>query len=233
MNKDIKIMIELQQYMDNILRGKNDIEKNEKSILYWKKELEDKTKKILVIEENIKELKITIKQKEMDLSEKDGQLKKLEKRKDIVKNEKEMTALEHEYSKTKSDKDILENDILDLMEPIEQKQSTVSVLKTELNVFTKQYSLDIKNLEDKIDDFKKLIKENQQNFDGCTEQLSPSVKTKFLKIIKSQNGKAISSISGENCSICNCQVPFNIIQDLLKENIIVNCTNCGRFLYKN
>ncbi|MFH0977347.1 MAG: C4-type zinc ribbon domain-containing protein [Spirochaetota bacterium] len=232
MNKDIKTMIDLQRYMDNILRGKNGIEKNEKSILYWKKEQEEKKKEILILEENIKELKITIKQKEIDLSEKEEQLKKLEKRKDIVKNEKEMTALEHEYSKVKADKDILENDTLEMMDFIEQKQSKCDLLDSDLNNFTKQFTLDIRNLEEKIEDLKKIITENQQNFDGCTDQLSPSVKAKFLKLIKSQNGKAISSIEGENCSICNFQVPFNVIQDLSKENMIVNCTNCGRFLYK-
>ncbi len=225
-------MIELQKYWDNILHFTNDIAKSKKSILHRKKQVEDKSKEIFSIGERIKELKLIAKEKEMELSGREEQLKKLEKRKDIVKNEKEVTALGHEYDKANSDRGNLENELIEIYDSLEQNEKNIAALKAEYNNIEKQTTLDIKELEEIINRSEKLITENQQSFDGSVDLLSPAVKTKFLKLIKSQNGKAIGVIEGEICSACNFQIPFNLIQDASKENNFVNCTNCGRFLYK-
>ena len=231
MNKDISIMIELQRYWDNVLRGKSDIEKSEKSIQYWKDQIKAKSNEIAALENNIKNVKVTINEKENDLSERDEQIKKLEKRKDIIKNEKEMSALDHELTKFSTDKDILENELIALFDILEQKEEELIKLQTESAELEKQSLQDIKELEERINRFRDSVTENQNKFDSGTEQLSPQVKSKFLKLTKSQNGKAIAIISGENCGVCNCQLPYNLIQDALKDSVIVNCTNCGRFIY--
>lgn len=231
MNKDIKLMIELQRYWDNILRGRNDIEKSEKSILHWKKQVDEKAKELSKLEEKIKETKVIIKQKEIELSENDEQIKKLNKRRDIVKNEKEMTAIDHEFANVKSVKDNLEGELINLFDFLGDKESEVVNRKTELNDIEKQSLKDIADLKERINHINSLIDENQQHFDESVNNLSPETKMRFLKLIKSQNGKAIAIIEREICGVCNFQIPFNLIQDVLKDNNIVNCTNCGRFLY--
>lgn len=232
MNKDITIMIELQKFWDNILRGKTEIEKSNKSILYWKDQLKKNSDEILILETNIKNIKIRIKEKENELAEKDAQIKKLEKRKDVIKNEKEVIALEHEFSKVKSDKDTLEDELINLFDLIKQKEDELKILQAESIESEKQSLSDIQGLEERIIRFQESINENQNKFDDKVDQLSPVVKTKFMKLTKSHNGIAVSKIDGEICGACNFQVPFNLIQDALKESKIVNCTNCGRFLYK-
>jgi uncharacterized protein len=232
MNKNIQVMIELQKYWDNVLHLNNDIARNEKAILQWKKLLEDKSKEISQMEAKIREFKVAIKQKEIDLSDKEEQLKKLESRKGILKNEKELTALDHELSKVSLDKDSFENELIELFDTLGQNEKNLSVLKLEFGSIEKQTATDIMGLEEQISSFRKSAEENQQKFEGTTDQLSIEVKSRFLKLTKSSNGKGIASIEGENCSACNFQVPFNLIQDVSKENNIVNCTNCGRFLYK-
>jgi uncharacterized protein len=232
MNKDISIMIELQRYWDNVLRGKSDIEKSEKSVLYWKDQLKQKSDEIFSLENNIKNIKVSIKEKETELYGIDEQIKKLERRKEIIKNEKEVNALEHEFNKIKSDKDNLENELINLFDYLKQREDELKILKVEFANTEKQSLLDIKELEDRIIRFSESVQENQHKFDGNADQLSPAIKTKFLKLIKSQNGKAIALLDGEICGVCNFQVPFNLIQDALKESNIVNCSNCGRYLYK-
>jgi predicted nucleic acid-binding Zn-ribbon protein len=232
MNKDITLMIELQRYWDNVLRCRGDIEKSEKSILHWKDQLKAKSDEILALEGNIKNIKVSINEKETELSEKDEQIKKLEKRKDVIKNEKEVTALEHEFIKIKTDKDNLENELINLFDYLKQKEDELKVFKIESAESEKQSLLDIKELEDRINRFQVSISENQNKFDSNIDQLSAAVKTRFSKLIKSQNGKGIAIITGENCGVCNFQIPFNLIQDALKESNIVNCSNCGKFLYK-
>ena len=226
-------MIELQQYWDSILQARSGIERKEKSILYWKDQVEEKSKEVSAIEEEIKRTKVDAKRKELDLSEKDEQIKKLDHRKDIIKNDKEMTALNHEIEKVRSDKDSLETGILEMYDSIEQKENTASALKAGLDELEKQAVKDIKGLEEEIAGFRELIDEKQGKIDGSVENLSPMIRTKFVKLLKSQNGKGIASIEGENCGACNFQIPFNLIQDALKENNVVTCTNCGRFLYKS
>jgi uncharacterized protein len=232
MNKDITLMVELQRYWDNVLRGRSDIERSEKSIQHWNDQLKAKSNEILAMEGSLKNIKVSINEKETELSEKDEQIKKLEKRNDVIKNEKEINALEHEFIKIKTDKDSLENELINSFDFLKLKEDELIVLKTESAKSEKQSLLDIKELEERINRFLESISENQNKFDSNVDQLSAAVKTKFLKLIKSQNGKGIAIINEENCGVCNFQIPFNLIQDAIKESNIVNCTNCGRFLYK-
>ncbi len=232
MNKDISIMIELQRYWDNILKGRSDIEKCEKSILFWKDRIKQKAGEILIMENIIKNIKVSTKNKETELSEIDEKMRKLEKRKEVIKNEKEMTALEHELNKIISDKDAIEEVLINAFDDLGQKETELNSQRAELREAEKQSIYDIKELEEKLKRFQESVRENQDFFDSNVSRLSPAVSTRFLKLIKSQNGKAIASISGEICGACNFQIPFNLIQDSLKESSIVTCTNCGRFLYK-
>jgi uncharacterized protein len=199
--------------------------------LQWKNLVLDKSKEISLLEQKIKEQKVTAKQKEIELSGLEEQTAKLEKKKDILKNEKELTALNHEVSKVSSDKDALEIELIELFDLIAKDEAGVSELKSGFVNIEKQTEQDIKGLEEQIAAFQKSSEENQQQFETLTDQLSSEVKSKFLKLTKSPNGKAIAVIDGENCSGCNFQIPFYLIQDVLNENKIINCTNCGRFLY--
>lgn len=224
-------MIELQSYWDEILQDTNNIEKNNKSINFWKGKVEEKKKELTEIKDNIKDLKKSINQHEIELSQKDEQALKLEERKKILKNEKEVLALERELEKVNSDKSSLEDRLIEMFDTLEEKESSVNLMEIDLNESIEQSDKDIKILKEKIDKFLESTKKNQKLFDELAEGLSANPKSKFLKLIKSANGKGIAPLEGEICGECNFKLPINIVQDAKKVDNLINCTNCGRFIY--
>jgi predicted nucleic acid-binding Zn-ribbon protein len=201
MNPEITIMIELQRLWDNVLRGREEIEKSGRSIAHWESRIREAEDGISGLAAEIMKLKSDIKQKEIDLSEKDEKARRLEERKRIIKTEKELNALEHEREALNSGRGALEDEILALMERLDSR-------------------------------FEGVVKENSTSFEEKIPGLSPTVRARFQKAIQTGNGKAIARVEGEICEACHVKIPFHVVMDAAKSDKIVNCSHCGRFIYR-
>jgi uncharacterized protein len=232
MNKDISIMIELQRYWSNVLNGKKEIERCKQSIQFWRDKVKEKEQEISALELDIKNLRSIIKQKEIDIDEKGGRLRKLGEKKKIIKTEREMGAIESESLLISEEKGSIEEETLILMDELDEKNKSLKLSSVEIKEISAQADKDIANLNERIVRFELLIKENTKDFDDNISRLSPAVRLRFQKFTASVNGLALVKIDGQNCAGCNFQIPLHLIADASRDDKIVNCTNCGRFIYK-
>lgn len=234
MNKDIEIMIELQRYWDNILRAGSEIEKSENAIKKWKGDVEAKIKQAADRKGEIKGTRAEISRNEVDLGEKDEKRKQIEERRHILKTEKEVAAIDKEFNKIKSDSGAIEERLVELYDNLEAMESDLEKKEKELTELISESESEIKNLEERIASFSVSRDENQRSFDGLIGELGPAVKARYIKHIKSGNGKGIVPIEGEDiCGGCNFKIPSHLSQDVSKNDKLVNCTNCGRFIYRD
>jgi len=231
MIKDIEIMIELQQFWDIILTSRDEIERSKKSIIFWQDEMKTKKKDMDQLKNDIKVLKNDIKKNELELSDIENKIIKLEERRNIIKTEKELNALNHELETLQSEKDKLEEQILELMDDLDNNEKSENELTQDIENSEKQFEIDKQKLEEKISLNENKIVTNQNEFDDLLVNLSVGVKSKFTKLIKSKDGKAIANLNGETCGFCNCQVPASLAIDASKGEKISNCTNCGKYIY--
>lgn len=234
MNKEIEIMIDLQRYWDNVLRAATEIEKAEVSIRKWSGKLDDMKKNFAAMENEIKNIKMEIKQNEIDLAEKDEKAKKLESRRNNLKTEKEVAALKKELENLNSGRGTLEEKLIDLFDNLEQKQTEHKKIESELSGLTKDALEQINNLEERAANFKNSHNENKTKFDGLIGQLPQAVSSRFVRHTQSGNGKGIAAIDRlDICGGCNFKIPAHLAQEASKNEKIVNCTNCGRFIYRD
>ncbi len=82
MNKDIAIMIQLQQFWDSILESQNEIQRKNKTIQFWRDEVADLENSIHELDQSIKKLKTSIKTGDLKLSEVEQRLSLLGVRRD-------------------------------------------------------------------------------------------------------------------------------------------------------
>ncbi len=232
MNPEITIMIELQRLWDNVLRGKEEIEKSGRSIAHWESRIREAEDGISGLAAEIMKLKSDIKQKEIDLSEKDEKARRLEERKRIIKTEKELNALEHEREALNSGRGALEDEILALMERLDSAGKAMKQMEAERAEFLPQSEQDIAMLRERIDRFEGVVKENSTAFEEKIPGLSPTVRARFQKAIQTGNGKAIARVEGEICEACHVKIPFHVVMDAAKSDKMVNCSHCGRFIYR-
>ncbi len=234
MNKDLKIMIGLQRYWDVILENRAQIERANKSIDFWKKDLADLEKNHTVLTAEIKNLKNDIKQHELQLGEQDDKLKKLNERKPALIHEREITAIDKEISGVKEIQGGLEENLIESMDLLDSQEQKETQLSQDLTEKRENVKNDVEKLNNDVTNYNGIITENQAKFDEHAAALSPQVKTRFVKLTQSKkDGKGIGPLNGEVCGICNFQVPSNLSQEAAKEDAIKTCSNCGRYIYLN
>ncbi|TAL37094.1 MAG: hypothetical protein EPN93_06615 [Spirochaetes bacterium] len=232
MNSDISIMTELQRYWDSVLRGREEMEKCAKSIRHWRARMDDGTAGLAALDEEIKALKTEIGRKELDLADRDGKAKKLAQRRDMLKTERELEALGHEVAAINAERGALEEDLIRLMDTLDGRNAARVTAARDLEELSAQSGKDIAMLGERAARFEKTIAENQGKFDALLPTLGAAFRAKFQKLTLSPNGIAVARVEGETCGGCRMQIPAHVAQDASREDRIVNCTNCGRFIYR-
>ncbi|OHD69764.1 MAG: hypothetical protein A2W19_09725, partial [Spirochaetes bacterium RBG_16_49_21] len=232
MNNDIKIMTELQGYWHAVLSSKNKIEQCEDIIRKFKDESSDKRKNLASLAAAIKELKSSIRQHELDLNDKDGRIKKLDERKKIIHTTKELHALEKETDVLKFDIGALEEKILALIDRLDEKEKDHAELEQSLQAKENQFSEKQHKLIGEISIQEQKIKTNEEKFNGLIDRLSAAYRSKFRKMLNVKEGTAIAKVEGEICGYCNFTIPAFLVIEISTNDVVGNCTNCGRFIYK-
>jgi predicted nucleic acid-binding Zn-ribbon protein len=228
---DLTLMVNLQRLWDIIRKEKENIERAEKSIEFWIQKVSDLKKRTADLSARLQAFKVVTKTNENLLNELDQKLKTFEERKGIIKNEKELNALNSQIEKIVADRDLLENQILSSFDEIQESENTVENLQAETSDAEVQTENDIKILREKIIEHNREIDIAAAEFNRSAESLSVSYKTRFIKLLNSKEGKSIIPIKDGICSLCNNKQPPSIAMDVLKGDSIPICVNCGRFLY--
>lgn len=231
MNSDISRMIELQRFWDTVLRCREEIRKAGESIEYWKGRVDECTRRVASLAESIKLLKSSIGAREVDLATLEEKIARLEARKDSVKTEREAAAVQTELATATSERGALEEEILLHMEELESKNAALADAEKEAEEVREQSETDIAMLEERIGRFTAQMDEHRARFDEGVSNLSAAVRPKFLKLTGTGNGKAIVRIDGETCEGCRVKVPVHLAGDVSKQDKVISCSNCGRFIY--
>ncbi|HPC41823.1 MAG TPA: hypothetical protein PL180_13335 [Spirochaetota bacterium] len=232
MNSNVKIMVELQQHWDRVLHARASIDKIKASVKATEKDLSASRSSVESLSKKVKELKNSIKQNELSLSEMGARIAKLEDRKKIIHTEKELHALEKEIDSIRFETGKLEEKTLSLIDDLDLKEKELSRLQAEVaeqaRIFEDEKAKSISDIAAHED----TIKEHNDKFDAIIDQLSALYKSKFLKMINSRDGKGIARVDGEICGFCNFKIPSFLAIDASKDDHVVNCTNCGKYIYK-
>jgi predicted nucleic acid-binding Zn-ribbon protein len=232
MNKDITIMIELQRYWDVVLSQKTEIERAKKNILQWQTENSEKQTKVKQALDYNKALTLKIKENETALDSLDSKIKKLEEKRLLLKSEKELKSLENEVQTSRDEKSTLEDELLELIDKQEDIETKTNKLQQTASEFDEQVQKDIQYINDKIKSYEAEIAKYEEKFDSLFESLSQMHKSKFKKLISAKEGKGIAELEGVFCGCCRFSIPEYLVRDVEDRNSIVNCSHCGRFIYK-
>ncbi len=231
MNNDRNIMLDLQDLWNSVMKLEAEAERSRKSIALWESRNRELAAETAKAENDYKNINLKIKQEELDLTSIESRIEKSETRRNMLKSERELEALDSELSRLREDRDSRETSVFTMMEKSDELKTRLDELKVELAESEVQTARDIESLKQKIVTLTGESQAARKNFSELRESLSPAVKSRFEKLIVSKDGIAIAKLNGETCTHCNCLVPSSVASGLQK-NSYATCTNCGRFLYQ-
>lgn len=232
MNHDIEKMLELQGFWDKVMEARAVIEQQQAKIRGFQEEIAGLKAKRDEMNSSINRIRNAVKSYESEMKDMEERISRLEAKRMIVTTERELNAVDKEIDMIRFDKESIEEKAILLLEECEKMEGERAVLEEELSRRQSIAETECPILESELARQKEIATSYEEKFRSGMEFLSPSVRPRFLKMIQSKGGKAIGRLEGETCGSCNFIIPAHLALEAGRDDAIVICTNCGRFLYR-
>jgi len=168
---------------------------------------------------------------EKDIAGVDTRLARFDDHKAAVKTNHEYTALLHEITTAKSEKDAIEERLLVLMEDGD-------ALAAELKAADAAF----KGEQAKADQARAAIGTERTQLDAEVARLATEraqearnvdapLLAKYEQLLKLRRGIAVAPMTGEICAACHVRLRPHVTQQVRRNDAIVNCDSCQRILY--
>ncbi len=192
----------------------------------------DKKKSMLSsFEEKVKQLQLKRKDKELDLSSKEENVKKAQTQLYQLKTNKEYQAKLTEINSLKADIFLIEEEIINLLDELEEAEKELKEAKRDLEEEEKKF----RDREARLKEEKKSLEMEISNLRDKRKIITQSIDSKILSIyerlLKTRNGLVIASVDNQNCTACHMRVTPQTINEIKMYKDLVFCEMCVRILY--
>jgi predicted nucleic acid-binding Zn-ribbon protein len=228
---DIHTMIELQRRWDSVLHGRSEISSAKTLIAAEEKALVAASQAHTVREKELSAAKADLKAKEVDLLQTEALLEKLQAKSYEAVSSRELKAVESETATATEKKGVLEEAMLSLMDAIVSRESALAASKDELTAKVASVKEKTATMKERISRFEGIVAENEDLFKAGLETLSPTLKSRFGRMVTSVEGKGIVFIEGEHCGGCRFTLPFDLRRETLQGDKLMSCPHCGKYIY--
>ncbi len=228
---DLTSLIRLQKIYDSISEAiaernapPEEIRELQEANRLRQEELEELETQMASHEEEIKEVRR--KEAEWEL-----ELEHFQKQKSIVTNEREFTAVisEIDYAtkaieESASRREELEASIAQISEELETRRNSRPEEET-------AHREVIDNWETRKTELLQQVHALSTQAKELEEEIQPKARARFLRLLKSKSGTAMSEVVDGSCSLCHFALRPHLQQRVRRCEEIIDCEHCHRILY--
>ena len=168
---------------------------------------------------------------EKDIAGVDTRLARFDDHKAAVKTNQEYTALLHEISTAKAEKDAIEERLLVLME---EGDTLAAALKTAERALAEEEDRGRKAraaLESDRGQIDKELTHLSSERARESREVDTALLSKYSQLLKQRKGIAVSKMTGDICDACHVRLRPHVTQQVRRNEEIVQCDSCQRILY--
>lgn len=150
-----------------------------------------------------------------------------------IKNQSELSHMEHEMSRLREEKALLEERELEAMLADEAAGAGLSEARQELARVEESWAAESANLSQEHSLLEAEIAELQQQRAAklsSTAGIDPELLAKYGRLRKTRRGLAVAVVENGMCSGCRESLPIATLQECRSSQRVVFCS-CGRILY--
>jgi len=148
-----------------------------------------------------------------------------------VKTNKEYTAMLHEIDRAKEERDGVDTQILQAMESADLLESVIKQKEAALADEMKQVAAAQAVLQAEHKDLEAKKQQMEAERKGIEAEIAPEMVAEFNRISRSRGGVAVARVAGGLCQGCSVRIQPRIIQQIRRNEGILRCESCKRFLY--
>ncbi|MGR3309852.1 MAG: zinc ribbon domain-containing protein [Candidatus Brocadiales bacterium] len=233
MNKTMKVLRRLQSINNRTRQLRKDKEYRRMDVEVKQRQIQQKKAALAEKQEEIKSFQRTIDLKELDLKTKEAEIQKLRGQLNVIKTNKEYSAIVLEINGREADKSIIEDEILKMLSESESIDGRVKELTKGIDEEEKQLNEYLRVMEIEIADFDKEAETLQEDEKKFFELINEDALYHYKRLANHKDGIAVVGATNHTCLGCNMGLTSQTINLLMSEDKLVFCHNCGRILYLN
>lgn len=231
LEEQIKLLAELQGLDTRIFRMEDDLDSIPERIKQKDEAFAGKSADLKKLEDGLKMLQVSRKDKEIDLESKEGTIKKYQSQMYQVKTNKEYTALQDEIGRVRADNSLIEEEIIKILDQIDGENKKISREKELLKQEEVGLGEEKKGLNDDAARIKTELESIKKQRVDLAGRIEKNILTKYERIVKNRSGLAVVPVSGDACQGCFRVMPPQVINEIRMKKDLVLCDNCSRILY--
>ena len=149
----------------------------------------------------------------------------------VVKNPKELKALEQEILHLRLQQDNQEEKTLEAMDASDSMQEKVERVSTELRQAEEARATQSAAMLARRDQLDARLKEIQARREQLVTRLDAGLLTRYDNIRRTRQGRAVSKVEQGSCQWCRVILTPSELQRVRTSTELQTCSNCGRILY--
>jgi len=227
----LKILLELQQLDDNLLKTEQRHRDIPQQILDCDRQLDEATQKLEQQRRLLKDATGRQRFLEKELLQSNAQLQKKQARRFEAKSNVEYKALLKEIEYAQNENSKKEDEILMLLDEIDTLGKAVKALEQLVNDKQEQTQLEKHRLVQEGVKISHLRETLLQHRNSVRNSLENDIVDKYEQIRTKRQGHAVVVVKGDVCPGCHLGVPPQTVNEVLQTGEIRNCPHCLRILY--
>ncbi|MBF0539345.1 MAG: hypothetical protein HQL03_13950, partial [Nitrospirae bacterium] len=180
------------------------------------------------------ELDVTTKKRnefERLVSEKIERIKKLKEKTDDIKTNKEYQSRLKEVEQVEKERRTIEDEILVLMERGEVIEKALSVAQKKLNIETSKIEEKRNSVKKEVEIVEKELQALLIKRDDLAKPLDKATYDRYMHLLQRKNSLAVVKADKEVCQGCYMNIPPQLFVEVMRNDHILTCPQCGRIMY--
>ena len=173
------------------------------------------------------------KTREGEIQAQEQKISKLRDQSLQVKTNDQYRAFQHEIEFCQNEIRKAEDRILDLMGESETLAANVTVAEGALKAERAQVETEKRVARDRTDQDKAALAELEKQREELRISMTAAVYTTYEKLRRTRAGVAITEAVDGRCQACNIAIRLQYLQELMRQDSVKCCENCGRILVYN
>jgi predicted nucleic acid-binding Zn-ribbon protein len=170
-------------------------------------------------------------EREQRLEETNEKIGKMKGRVSEIKTNKEYQAHLKEIESFEKEITVTEDAILDVMEELDAALRQQKEKEERVNLETEKIDAFKKELDREVEEYEKELASLKGERGRLVSSIEPDIYDKYMMLLKTGSGIAVTPAKGELCTGCNMNIPPQLFVEITKNDDIIQCPQCLRILY--
>jgi hypothetical protein len=230
-NEQLRLLVETQGLDTRIIDRRRQVEKIPLRISSMERPLAEARLNLEGRKRRFEEAKKKRREKERDVEAIAEKIEKLKGRTSQIKTNQEYQALLKEIEAAEGEKSAAEDEILELMELVDRESIELQGAEARLEGEEARAAELKRELEAEVQEAEKGVEGLMEKRAALVGGIEGDLYRQYMDLLENKEGLAVVEAWAEVCQGCNMNIMPQLFVEIKKNEEIIHCPQCRRFLY--